>query len=605
MIDFLHENLRALIAAEKSVDSELRIADLDEAWFATFFTRLLTMEAWNAIPGADGGGPTTRHVLISSEPELVRLLGIDDALEKPGLSPARTKELTALREEAAQKVLLAAFTLAADSDGLRRAASRTRPVLREIYDWVASHIRDEPLGAAPEVSTAILARLGLEGVYALKVAAAADPSRELGELPVLSGTARLLEARGLLEPSTFKDVVVRLRSHALPSFQKLIDLLVSHGMTNHEVDASKGASTNPLTMAGIGRSALKTHSAQGDGWRSPEAQTRRLRRQVERSFAEARRTHQPLLVLGEGYASARAMHEAAAKYSDVRAGFVAFTQSGLNFLKALRKLRFSVDSFADASLKKLAESRPLGEWIVERELDLRREEGSPPPQKLAAAVVGYGESVGPGIARALRGKGFGRIIVVDSNPSRLDRAKEDGFEDVVAARRDGSLPAADLYFTAAGQPNIIGEAALRSMPTGATVVIHGSSVESDRHFIHRARTRKIAGVRARALEKHLLPDHRTLEIAFSDTKKKVRLRKMGQPFFDGRKDKDRLLVDVYMSGILAALAVAAKRLKKGDPEAARIQTLDAEIQRDIGALVEASYGIDPMKPSEGGLHRAG
>jgi hypothetical protein len=132
------------------------------------------------------------------------------------------------------------------------------------------------------------------------------------------------------------------------------------------------------------------------------------------------------------------------------------------------------------------------------------------------------------------------------------------------------------------------------------VVIHGSSVESDKHFIHRARTRKIPGVRAKALGNGPARDHRTLEISFHD--KKVRLRKMGQPFFDGQLDKDKLLVDVYMSGLLAALAVAANRLK-GEPQPHSIHTLERDLQMAIAEQIEAQYGVRLVEELEAAFSR--
>src|SRR5688572_28516928 len=142
-------------------------------------------------------------------------------------------------------------------------------------------------------------------------------------------------------------------------------------MRNFAVDASKGTSTNPVTVAGIERSALWVDPAYGDSWRSPEAQAQHLKKNAESSLKQARQSKQPLLMLGEGYASARSLHVAAGNYPDVRTGYVAFTQSGLNFLKGLPKLRFFVESPADALLKKLAESRSLGSWLVDRELELQ------------------------------------------------------------------------------------------------------------------------------------------------------------------------------------------------------------------------------------------
>lgn len=587
IVPFLHDNIDAILAAEKSADPEIRFTDLDEGWFATYFTRIMTNEAWNFQPGVHGTG----QVLVSTEPELVKVIGLDRALQDEKLSPAKRKELLALHDRAVKDVLLALFTSAATKENLARAAKKTLPELREIYEWVAKRLPDDPMRASPEVSFDILKRLGVEGVYSLKVAVANDQKTHFGKLPALHATATWLEEQGLLDRTTFDNLVVRLRSHALPSFAQLLELMIGYGLRNYEVDASKGVSTHPLAVAGMERTALRVDPSYGDSWRSPEAQARHLQKNMERSLKEAAQTKHPLLVLGEGYASARALHDASSKYPGVRTGYVAFTQSGLNFLRQLPTLRFFVESLADALLKKLAESRPLGAWVVDRELELEAEEGVRPASERTAVVIGYGDSVGPGIARALAEKSFEKVLIVDRDPARLEQAKRDGFTHTVLADKDGSFPKGDLYFTAAGQPNIVGEAALKSVPDGAIVVVHGSSVESDKHFIHRARTRKIPGVSARAVEKNKLPDHRTLELRFRDQDgKKVRLRKMGQPFFSG-EDKDRLLVDVYMSGLLAAMAVAAKQLKgEPGPNAMNaIRTLDGKIQRAIAEILEREY----------------
>jgi hypothetical protein len=598
IVDFLHQNLEALLELEAKADPPIRPRDLDEAWFAAYYTRILSIEAFRHQRGPDGRPASTSAVVRSCQQELVRAIGIDEALEDGAMSPAKKKALLEQRDDAVKKALLAAFTVSSDAEGLERAADMTDPAVRRIYRAAAARISPEPLGPTPEDADKVLAYLKEEGLYGLIVDASLDPARALGPLPGLARTTLMLEQRGLLDWKTFADLVIRLRSHALPSFEQLIEVMRKHGMRNYEVDASKGASANQLTLAAIGRAALSMDSSRGDSWLSPRALARRMMKNARSSLAEAKRRNKPLLMLGEGYATARAFHEASLAFPGVRKGYVAFTQSGLNFLREQR-LRFFVESLADALLKKLTESRPLGAWAVDRELELRAMEGSPPPEKLTAVVVGYGASVGPGIARALRERGFGRIIVVDVDPSSLNNAKSDGFTDLVLRRPGDGLPSGDVYFTAAGQPDVIDERALRSMRDEATVVIQGSSVESDKHFIYRALKGRVRGVRARALEEDRLPDHRTLEIAFSGpSPTRVRLRKMGRPFYDGRLDKDRLLVDVYMSGLLAALAVAANRLKQEAAEGGRatldIRTLEMDLQRAIARCIEESYGVDPM-----------
>ncbi|MBK6689574.1 MAG: NAD-binding protein [Deltaproteobacteria bacterium] len=602
MVRFIRENLERLKEVEAKANTSLRAEELGPEWFAIYYTRLLANEAWNHQPGSYGQGPMLSDVLKGATRELVRLLGIDEALKSGDLKGARKKELTAQHQAASREVLLAAFVGAADPEGLARAIEKTFPSVREVYLEVAKENGASALNATPEVAQGVLMRLGQDQVYGLKVAAAQDQQHELGALPALSGTVEWMQAQGLLDHSTFRELVVRLRSHALPSFAQLLSTMERFGLSHYEVDASKGVSTSPLAVATMQRSAARVDPSYRDAWRSPEAQAKVLEKNMERSLAEARRRKQPLLVLGEGYASARSLHDAAQAYPEVRTGYVAFTQSGLNFLRDQPQLRFLVESLADALIKKLSESRPLGDWVVARELELQRESKAAPPSAQTAVVIGYGDSVGPGIARALKREGFRQVVIVDRDPKRLAQAKADGFTEVVLAQEDGALPPGSLYFTAAGRPNLINETALRSVPSGAVVVIHGSSVESDKHFIHRARTGQIPGVKAKPLERDKLPDHRTLEINFQDQgRKKALLRKMGQPFFDGR-DKDLLLVDVYMAGLFAALVVAARRLK--DPqEPLAMRSLSLEIQLGIAEQIRKAYGVDLRPELEAALLR--
>ena len=153
--------------------------------------------------------------------------------------------------------------------------------------------------------------------------------------------------------------------------------------------------------------------------------------------------------------------------------------------------------------------------------------------------------------------------------------------------------------------------ALRSMKHGASVTSFASRGEIDERFMASVERRRVRGARAISPDEDQLPEHRRLVFAFPDSVaadgvKRITVRNRGQPLFDGVRDKDPMLVDMYMAGLVSCLAVATKLLsvEGGEtkpvmislPRAMQLSVLDAievshrvsfpEVRRAIEALAE-------------------
>jgi hypothetical protein len=150
----------------------------------------------------------------------------------------------------------------------------------------------------------------------------------------------------------------------------------------------------------------------------------------------------------------------------------------------------------------------------------------------------------------------------------------------------GPIEPAQLYITCTGGSAVIDEAALRSMPDGAVVVNYGSKEEIDERFLQRALAGEVRGVRAIAYGGGGIPEHDTIALKLAD--RTIFVLKRGQPFFDGRIDKDRMLTDLYKAGLLCSMALCAARLRDPNGAPGR-RSLSRELQLDILRFVEASY----------------
>jgi S-adenosylhomocysteine hydrolase len=586
----LHEEAAA-------ADPRIDRSEIDRDWFAAYFARAMAIESFGAATSWAGQGPPrASDVLSFVAPEMNRLRAIVLELEALPSRHPRRRELVSARDAAAKDVLLAACFGYTDARSLARAAERAPPAVKDALTAVERRTSGTTTRDSPEIPAALLRSLGRRSLYGVQVSAPIEQQAELGDMPVLAATVDALKDMGLLGSETFAGLEVGVRTHLLPSLERLAAVLASHGADHLHV-VGKGVSTSPMTALGVRRLAQTVEPGIGDSAQTPSAHQAGLVREMKRWVRAAKAGGRQLLILGDGRDTAQAALRVADRSSGVRVGYVEFTQSGISFLSDVPgELPLDVDSFADTLLKTMAESGVLGPWLVDYEIRMLAKEKRDQAE-LDAVCVGYGRGVGRSTALALRDRRFRNVVVVEPDHDRAELAREEGFT-VVESDRPADLPKADYYFSCVGRDAVIGRAALERMPDGATVVNCASRYEVDEAFLIAARRGRLRRVRARPLERRLLPDHRTLAVRFQDHT--VRVRKMGQPFFDGIADKDPRLVDVYMAGLLASMCSAAGRLKGPRTEPARIRTLGSEIQRRIAASVEA---IHPGWLPES-LHRA-
>lgn len=111
------------------------------------------------------------------------------------------------------------------------------------------------------------------------------------------------------------------------------------------------------------------------------------------------------------------------------------------------------------------------------------------------------------------------------------------------------------------------------MPDGAHVVNYASRGELDETFLERVARGEVPGAR----------------IVVELDGKRLHLHKHGQPYFDGRKDKDPMLVDLYMAGLLATLTVEVRALKSSPYDVPELKGLEVGLQREILGLLKQSY----------------
>lgn len=125
------------------------------------------------------------------------------------------------------------------------------------------------------------------------------------------------------------------------------------------------------------------------------------------------------------------------------------------------------------------------------------------------------------------------------------------------------------------------------MPDGAHVVNYASRGELDETFLERVARGEVPGARIVVEQPNPLPEHETLVLELDG--KRLHLHKRGQPYFDGRKDKDPMLVDLYMAGLLATLTVEVRALKSSPYDVPELKGLEVGLQREILGLLKQSY----------------
>ncbi|MEM6531212.1 MAG: hypothetical protein AAF654_01245 [Myxococcota bacterium] len=574
-------------AAEKN--PVIREGELDQAWFAAYFALLVTKEGWNATPKDQ-----RRSLAQSTVPERYRFVACRVDTEANQSSP--DKDVYETREAASRGALLMNTRLAAtNTDSVQRGLDALGSRAQQIASAAASET--EVVYEDPGKTLHALAYLDIQGLESLKVSAAEEQNTTLGALPILAGMAEHLRAVGVLNPTTFTGLEFVVRTHALPSLAQLLDVMRSSGLV-HWVGQHKGVSSSPMTVAGLERSGKKVEPGFGDS-AEPGRHISRLKADLVDALEAASRRGEHLLVLGDGRDAAQATAEVAQDRRDVRTGYVEFTQSGLNALAELEELHMLVHSLADSVLKKLGESDLLGYWLVGQLEALGKSGDMRPLSESTVALVGYGESVGPGTGEALVAHRAEGVLALDQDGQRLKAARAAGLEEAEWGTGQ-PLPAAHIYVSATGGKNVLGEAEFRSMPDGAEVINYGSRGELDEEFLDRALNGRIPGVRARLSEQTGIPEHDNVLLVFDTPDgrrdKTIRIHKRGQPYFDGKMDKDPMLADIYMAGLLSCVTLAANQLKNDSAFTARVETLDMAIQRQVVDLAVERYPDPAYRP---------
>jgi adenosylhomocysteinase len=571
---YLH-NLRALPKATATKDPVLDLHALNRPWLAAHATRCMTMMAWNSQTKER---MAESAVLLDVTPELARFVSLAAKLKTVDPSSPVGRRLAIERDRAAKEALLAATATRTDPASLERAAEHIPDGLEKIWEWAVAQAAIDPIEAPPEVPQSLLKQLGLDKLYGLQISSSLDLSRAASPTPVLDAVARLLEEREILDGQTFRGIVWGARVHGLPGFAASMRTFMRYGL-DPQLALLKGYSTNPVAAVSLARHTPAVRTGFGQSKRSPKGQDDDLRRENDQLLRLAEATGLPVLYLGDGWESAKAMHEASKKRS-ARVAYVENTQSGINYLGTLDGLPFDVTmTLADTRLKKMFDANVVGDWIIPRVMAREKR----PKEALSAVVLGFG-FVGRGAAEALRDR-VAKVIVVDKDPERLREAIEAGFDAVPFDER-GTVPAGDYYYSCTGFQKSYGLRALASSPDGATWVNCGSTGDLDLELLHRATKGQVSGVRAKIGDRGKVPEHRTVELAIDG--KKIRVLHRGYPYFDGIRDKNPEFVDVMMALRLATLAQAARALKSGAATKA-IEALDPGLEDDIAAIVRETY----------------
>lgn len=420
-----------------------------------------------------------------------------------------------------------------------------------------------------------------------------DQQRELGTLPVLSGTLDWLQASGAMNERTLANIELVTRTHLLPSFSQLLQSLALRAGLRHLTALGNGVSSSPLTAAALRFVAKKVDSGLGDSLLLPEEYDEKQQKGYREAEAMATQHGRKLITLGGGYLGAQAMLDLSSHHESIRTGHVAFTQSGLNAIRDAPR-KFCTETMADTPLKKLVEVDILGQWIVAQELEEWNAEKRPPPSQCTAVLLGFGK--GAGIFAALVDQGFGHIVVVEPDAERqalaVATAREADTDITVAApASDGRLPRGDVFFSCVGEPRTVGERSFCSAPDNSVFVNCASRGEFDLEYLGRALRGECPDVEARPAQALAVPEQQTLLLRTPQHKSGVLIRKMGQNYFDGVADKDQLLVDVYMAGLCVSLIRCANRLNGPNPSPS-IDSLPSDAQLLILSLVDRFYSTE-------------
>ncbi|MFC1609426.1 NAD-binding protein [Myxococcota bacterium] len=551
-------------------------AEVNKSWFALHFAELLIGKSRELAKTETG-----RVLAPGDEDGFTKLQALQED-EKYGVAPS-SDEFVRLRGEALKRIYFGGDGAFADPTSLRHAAGELGGETYEIYRAVDLLSSFDPTVNDPGLAQTLLETAADYGSEAIRISAHEGHQEALGELPVVAATLKMLHGIGFQLP-WLGDTEVVVQSHVLPSLQHLIDQMGQSLGLRHLTVVGKSYSSSPVSSVGVEGLAKRFCSAYGESRRTPEEHAESLRAEAMQVLERAERTNRRVVVLGDGPDFAEAFHSAAQDYPSVASGYVEFTQGGLNQWQNIEALSLLVESIADVPLKNLFESSIVGNWIVEQEEAALRSFGLKRLPALRSTIVGCGP-IGRGVAQALRARRCQNVTVVESRTDRAEEARGHGF-DVVMSEEE--LPQSELYFSCAGVAKTVDEAFIGSVPSGARIINCGSYDEVDQEIV----AGSVNGATVAPLPDSAHPDHQTLAIRFLGLRgKRVFLPNMGHPRFDGVRDNDPMLVDIYMSALLAGLCELTKRMDEA-PTASGIEALSADIQLGIVDLIEQHYDAD-------------
>ena len=556
----------------------LRAHDLEDPdYVARIAVLCMSYTAWNHSPGLRGSGPTTFDVLSACLPEQTKLAGLYERMRSAPVGEQAA--LTAQLAKAERETLRAGFCNLSSGEHLQASLSTLDAPAADLFRE-QTRLTQPDVFEKPHQNRSVL--LTTQSSSPIAVSAFQKIEEVSSPTPLLDKTVDMLREKELLDPQSFNDVELWVHTHGLISLSRLLEVLRDHGLQTVNVQ-TKGVSTNPIIAHRLRRWCTDFSDGYGSAELSPREFQRQLALSVRQSARWAKQRRTILLGLGDGMEAAQAFMEGVPRHEDLRSGYVEFTTSGVN---ALRSSEDPCDAtcLGMSDLKHTVDAAILGPWLVDYDTQLTAKEGGKPLKDSRVVVVGGG-TVGKSVAQAVKKHGCKNVVVVETNKERAKALSKEFF--VANQPLSEEMIDADVYYSCVGFENTWSEAMLRKLPAHARVCNFASRGEVDQNLLHRAIHNVLPGCKTTlSAADASMPDHRTLALDFGDGP--VFIRHLGLPLFDAKSDKDPMLADIYMSGLLASLCEQLQRIRLAKPPSVRPPRED--LQR---AILEIKASIYP------------
>jgi hypothetical protein len=576
----------------------LTLDELTPKWVARTYSRLIASHAkpadLAAMETAHDGGYAQREAFLARfhdffAPFKRKVDALASELERKVPDSDEYWRVRAELKEALWDSHFASSAMLAQGADLSLAAESAGAEAKQVFDALTLRATTAT-GADPTTSHRRVTDLHGDA-EAIAVQAAIDQQHELGKLPVMHEIAEYLRSQGRLHDALFADVEVGMKGHVTPSMLQMVELMQRFGGLKHLHAEGKGVSTVPLTGTMVDLLAKTYEPGYGDSLLTEKEHASRLRNQMGGWIRRAFEGDRPLLIVGDGYEAARAANEAALLAPNVLIGYCATTQSDLNYLNGADALGVIAGTLAGTALKDAVTSRLVAEWIAEHDGQWIEETHRKPLSEATVVIVGGG-NIGGALAECLLERGAKKVIIADKEPEKV----KVGDPRIAVEKRndDGTVPAADYYFSCVGLPRTIGPAAMRGMPNESVVFNCASRRELDEDWLIGLLDKRSKEALAWHVEPEMLTEHRTLAVGFRGTDPKtIYIRRSGQPAFDGIRDKNPMMMDVVRAGLLALAVETLERMKAGAGK--EIVPLSTDLQRLILDSIARHYGIDVSK----------